>query len=360
RLGCGLGHAVRLQHGDGRAASRQGAQGSARFRDRPPPRRDHGDPPGVQRAHARAAPHNDWVLPARRTSRRRPRRRQPARQPPRIRFDLSGMEVVPRVLLPLPRRARHAYRAPQRPRSAVGAEQGREGLPPRLVRIHGAERPRRQGDAGVEGAARHRRRKGAVPVCEGAERRLAQAGAAAPRIGLEEESVTRAVVGAALASIAVGSVVVAAAQQRLTREQVLAAIGAATPQAPADFTGKDLSGLDLSGVDFKRANLSRCQLVKTSLVKAQLFSVTLSDAIATDADFTGAKLDASVMYRVDMRRAVLRVASLFAVVDSDANLTDADVTGADLSGAILRSIRGRDRIRGLDKAIHADQAIFND
>src|SRR5207249_603946 len=278
-------------------------------------RRDHGDPPGVQRAHARAAPHNDWVLPARRTSRRRPRRRQPARQPPRIRFDLSGMEVVPRVLLPLPRRGRHASRAPQRPRSAVGAEQGREGLPPRLVRIHGAERPRRQGDAGVEGAARHRRRKGAVPVCEGAERRLAQAGAAAPRIGLEEESVTRAVVGAALASIAVGSVVVAAAQQRLTREQGLAAIGAATPQAPADLAHARIIA-PMSNAKFARAKLANADLGADP--GNQSMGIMRTDASGVDftgADFSGANLRKVLLVRADL---------------TGADLTDADVTGADL------------------------------
>jgi len=175
--------------------------------------------------------------------------------------------------------------------------------------------------------------------------------------------------------------------------------------------------------------------VKTSLAKAQLFSVTLSDAIATEADFSGAQLDASVMYRADMRHAILRDASLFAVIAYDADfsgadltrariispmsharfaratlshanlgadpgnqsmgvmrtdasgvdftgsdlsganlrkvllvradltgadLTDADLTGADLLGAIFRNIRGRDSIRGLDRAIHAEQAIFNE
>jgi len=36
------------------------------------------------------------------------------------------------------------------------------------------------------------------------------------------------------------------------------------------------------------------------------------------------------------------------------------VSGADLTGAILRNIRGRERIRGLDRALHVDQAVFND
>ena len=122
------------------------------------------------------------------------------------------------------------------------------------------------------------------------------------------------------------------AQAPLTREQVLAALARATPQHPADFTGKDLSGLDLAGVDFKRANLTKCRLVRTNLAKAQLSSVTLTDAVATEADFTAANLDVAVAYRVDLRRAVLRDASVFAVILYDADLSDADLSGARLIG----------------------------
>lgn len=223
--------------------------------------------------------------------------------------------------------------------------------------------------------------------------------------------------------------------ERLVRDQVLAALANATPQAPANFAGKDLSELDLSGVDFKRANLSRCRLVRTNFSQAQMFSVTLSDAEATEANFEGANLDVAVMYRVDLRHASLRDASIFATILIGANLSDADLTrarlispmsnaqfarakltnanlgadpanqsmgvmrtdatgvdfsgadlsganlrkvnftranltgadlagadltGADLTGTILRSIRGRDKIRGLDKALNVDQAVFND
>src|SRR5207249_4328282 len=93
----------------------------------------------------------------------------------------------------------------------------------------------------------------------------------------------------------------ARAQERLTREQVLAALAAATPQHPADFTGADLSGLDFTGVDFKRANLTRCRLVRTNFTKAQLLSATLTDAAASEANFTGATLDVAVAYRVGQR-----------------------------------------------------------
>jgi uncharacterized protein YjbI with pentapeptide repeats/mono/diheme cytochrome c family protein len=222
---------------------------------------------------------------------------------------------------------------------------------------------------------------------------------------------------------------------RVDRDYVVAALARATPQHPADFTDKDLSGLDLSGLDLKRANLTKCRLMRTNFRNAQLFSVTLTDAIATEADFTSANLDVAVAYRVDLRRAVLRDVSAFATIlegadlsDADlsgirflgpmtnakaprakfvkanlgvdpgnqsmglmrvdatavdfggadftgaslrkavlvrasfagADLTDADVTYADLAGAILKDVRGKDSIRGLDRALHVDQAIFHD
>lgn len=223
--------------------------------------------------------------------------------------------------------------------------------------------------------------------------------------------------------------------ERLTRDQVLAALAAATPEHPASFASHDLSGVDLSGVDFKRADLSRARLVGTNLAGAQLFSATLTDAVATNADFTGANLDVSVMYRADLRHATLRDASLYAAILTDAdlsdadlsrarliavlhraklvrarlidanlgadpgnqpmglmrtdatnadchdadfsganlrktnftravlrgaNLTNADLSGADLTETDLRDIRGRETIRGLDRALHVEQAKFND
>src|SRR5229473_1344416 len=172
---------------------------------------------------------------------------------------------------------------------------------------------------------------------------------------------------------------------RLTRDQVVAVLGRATRESPAQLADKDLSGLDLSGLDFRRANLTRSRLLRTNLAKAQMFSATLSDAVATEANFEGATLDLAVMYRVDLTRANLRGSSLFATIligatlsEADltganlrkvnftradltgADLTDADVTGADLRATILKAIRGRDRIRGLDRALNVEQAISKD
>jgi uncharacterized protein YjbI with pentapeptide repeats len=225
-----------------------------------------------------------------------------------------------------------------------------------------------------------------------------------------------------------------ASESTLSLEEVLAALARASEDAPADFSGHDLSGLDVSGVDFKRANLSRCRLVRTNFAGAKMFAVRLDDAVATEANFSGAVLDVAWMRRIDLNRAILRDASLYATLLTDADLTDADLTrarviaamggatlrranlahanfgadrgnqpmglmrtdatgadftdadlsdanlrkadltranltgadltgtdltGADLTGTILRAIRGRDKIRGLDQALHLDQAIVN-
>src|SRR5207302_6909151 len=94
-----------------------------------------------------------------------------------------------------------------------------------------------------------------LPIRQGTERRLAQAGSAAPALrpaAKKQESVTdragmlSGVVVAVLAASAAPDL--GRAQAPFTREQVLAALARATPQHPADFTGMDLSGLDLAGI----------------------------------------------------------------------------------------------------------------
>jgi uncharacterized protein YjbI with pentapeptide repeats len=214
---------------------------------------------------------------------------------------------------------------------------------------------------------------------------------------------------------------------RLTRDQVLAALGSSSEHAPADFSGSDLSGLDLSGVNFKRAILSRCRLVQTNLSGANLFGAHLDEVEATDAnlaavlrdanfrranlrgaslygtiltaadlteadlsdarviaaaanaklaraklvgihmgadpgnqpmgvmrtDLTGADLTEADLRGADLRKVILTRANL-----TGADLTDVNIAGASLNGAVLRNIRGRDRIRGLDSARNVDQAIF--
>src|SRR5436309_362189 len=225
------------------------------------------------------------------------------------------MEVVACLLLPLSRRGRDRRRQSGRPRPPLGGEPRRRQFPARQLLLHRVERPDREGHARVERAARFRGDPGGLPVREGAKRRLVEAGTAAPALRPAEQE-QKSVIGPAgrLSGVIVAVVAATAApdpghaQARLTREQVLAA-----PDPGNQSMGimrVDASGVDFSGADFTGANLRKALLVR--------------------ADLTGA------------------------------DLTDADVTGADLTGAILKGIRGRDRIRGFDKALHVDQAIFND
>src|SRR5258708_30155400 len=48
--------------------------------------------------------------------------------------------------------------------------------------------------------------------------------------------------------------------EKLTREQVVAALAKASASAPADFYSRNLSGLDLSGINCKGANLAAAEL----------------------------------------------------------------------------------------------------
>src|SRR5439155_1376455 len=276
--------------------------------------------------------------------------RHRARQPARARLRVPGMEVVARLLFPLPRRGRDAPRPGDRAGFALGREPHGRQLPARQLRLHRVERPSREGHARLERAARLVRDPGDLPVREGAEPRLAQARTrpSAVRPAEQEQVIGNAgswpgvLVAVVAANLTPGP---ACAQDRITRDQVVAILARASPEHPADFTGQDLSGLDLSGIDFKRANLTKCRLVRTNFAKARLFSATLTDAVATDADFTGANLRLALLNRANL---------------TGADLTDADVTGADLAGAVLKDVRGRDRIRGLDQALHVDQAVFHD
>ena len=71
-------------------------------------------------------------------------------------------------------------------------------------------------------------------------------------------------------------------------------------------------------------------------------------------DLTGADLSGAVLSGADMRKVSLVRANL-----TGADMTGADLSGADVAGAIFHAIRGRNDIRGLDKAKNVDQAIFD-
>jgi uncharacterized protein YjbI with pentapeptide repeats len=68
----------------------------------------------------------------------------------------------------------------------------------------------------------------------------------------------------------------------------------------------------------------------------------------SDSDLSNADLSGAILRKTEFVRANL----------TGADLTDADVTGANLSGAVLRSVRGKDRIKGLNQARNVDLAIF--
>ncbi|HEX2680681.1 MAG TPA: pentapeptide repeat-containing protein, partial [Candidatus Dormibacteraeota bacterium] len=119
--------------------------------------------------------------------------------------------------------------------------------------------------------------------------------------------------------------------------------------------GADLSDADLSGTRFlgplRNATAPRAKFVRANLgVDPSNQSMGLMRVDATGADFRGADFTGS-----SLRKALLARADF-----TGADLTDADVTYADLAGAILKDVRGRERIRGLERAVHVDEARERD
>src|SRR6267143_515108 len=78
--------------------------------------------------------------------------------------------------------------------------------------------------------------------------------------------------------------------EKLTREQVVAALAKASASAPADFYSRNLSGLDLSGIDFKGANLTAAVLNRSNLTGANLSRCNLTVSFAEGANLTNADL----------------------------------------------------------------------
>src|SRR5712691_7499896 len=78
--------------------------------------------------------------------------------------------------------------------------------------------------------------------------------------------------------------------EKLTREQVVAALAEASASAPADFYSRNLSGLDLSGIDFKGANLAAAVLNGANLTRANLSRCNLTVSFAEGANLANANL----------------------------------------------------------------------
>ncbi len=122
--------------------------------------------------------------------------------------------------------------------------------------------------------------------------------------------------------------------ERLSRDQLVAAVAKSSQQAPAEMSSKNLSGLDLSGVDFKGANLT---------------ATVFNRAILRGATLAGCNLTVSFGEGADFRQANLRDAQMFSMQLAGADLRGADLTGARfigdmnharLEGATLKNLRG--------------------
>lgn len=170
-----------------------------------------------------------------------------------------------------------------------------------------------------------------------------------------------------------------------SRAQMFAVTLSDAVASDANFSGAVLDVAVMRGTDFTRADLRDASLYATILIGANLTDANLSGArviaALTNAKLAGTKLvrahlgadpgnqpmglmrtdlTGSDLRGADLSGANLRKADLTRTDLTGADLTDADLTGADLTGTVLRSIRGRNKIRGLEQAKNLEQAVFND
>jgi uncharacterized protein YjbI with pentapeptide repeats len=134
----------------------------------------------------------------------------------------------------------------------------------------------------------------------------------------------------------------------LSGEEVRAALTAATPERPADFSRKSLEGLDLSGLDLRRAKLAGANLYGAKLVGADLTGVDLSGANLNlawimRADFTGANLSQASLQglvvspglEIDLAEAPSFKGANFTGARIIARFSRFDLSGADFSHAMM-------------------------
>ena len=120
--------------------------------------------------------------------------------------------------------------------------------------------------------------------------------------------------------------------EKLTREQVVAALAKAP--APADFYSRNLSGLDLSGIDFKGANLAAAVLNRSNLTGANLSGCNLTVSFAEGTNLANANLQGAMMFSMQLQGANLKGANL-----SGARLIG-DLRRANLEQAVLAKVDG--------------------
>jgi mxaJ protein len=122
--------------------------------------------------------------------------------------------------------------------------------------------------------------------------------------------------------------------EKLTREQVVAALAKASASAPTDFYSKNLSELDLSGIDFKGANLAAAVLNGANLTSANLSRCNLTVSFAQGSNLTNANLQGAMMFSMQLQGANLKGANL-----SGARLIG-DLRRANLEQAVLTKMDG--------------------
>ena len=134
------------------------------------------------------------------------------------------------------------------------------------------------------------------------------------------------------------------------------------------FAGADMHGIRLTsrmeGADFRGANLTGAMMGPhepradiSSMPNSIMKSCDFSGAILTDVDLSRAVLTFSRFVGADLRRATLVMADLSKTDLSGADLTGADLTGANLDGANLSGVKGFETIRGRDTIRNLDRAI---
>lgn len=131
----------------------------------------------------------------------------------------------------------------------------------------------------------------------------------------------------------------------------------------AKLVGVRFTGI-FDGASFRNANLKYAQMGPhdtrmdissfphnffrgCDFSNTQLYDADMYEVVATMANFRGA----------DMRNTVLIRADLSGADFTGADLTGADLTEADLDRAILKDVKGLDKIKGLSLAKNLDRAI---
>jgi uncharacterized protein YjbI with pentapeptide repeats len=127
-------------------------------------------------------------------------------------------------------------------------------------------------------------------------------------------------------------------KEKVTSEQARAMIKAATPEKPADFSGKDLSYQDLSGLDLRNSKF----------VDTNLFGSDLRGSDFTGVDMTNAYLNLARIEKTNFTNANLSNATVFQPIFEKNNFTGAKLVNTrvigtlgavDMSGADVRKGR---------------------